>query len=450
MVFSRQWNLDGNGESHLRRKRDSRRRQLRLELLEDRRVLTGELVELSYQFFALNPDGSTGRNLDPNPNDSVLQANVYVGEKFVVRTLAKDLRQPTPQGVFSVYTDLNYTNVDGSASEKIQVQWGEYNLITIGDSALAGSFRLQYGNETTTAIPLAVETAPDGAQEIDRVAMAGNIQSAIEALPSVGPGNVIVTTKVNSRYNVLFRKDLARTDIPDPVVVNNLVNTGGANPGSVQVQATGTTNASAESALVLESAINRSPSVNPSYAYSNGGGKGFLEDLTSTIPGKRVLREVGGISDVTSVPSAIASSFLAANDLTFVAAQAGQVQIETTLPVLPTPPQQGLGVLLFGAGFTYFLTSNEVILPTALITIIDGLIAVNDQTTVNEDSSTNVLDVLANDLDPTGTSRSIISVSQPSTGGSVSIATSGSELIFTPSANFFGTAVSTYTVRNNL
>ncbi len=120
------------------------RRKLRYEILEDRRVMAGEVAQLSYEFYALNADGTTGRNLDPNPNDAQLEANVQTGEKFVVRTLVRDLRE-SPQGVFSTMSDFNYTNADGSAAEKIKVQWGESNTILFSNGAKAGTFQLRYG-----------------------------------------------------------------------------------------------------------------------------------------------------------------------------------------------------------------------------------------------------------------------------------------------------------------
>ena len=47
----------------------------------------GELVQVKYEFYATNPDGTLGRNLDPNPLDTIQEAIVGKGEGFAVRTL---------------------------------------------------------------------------------------------------------------------------------------------------------------------------------------------------------------------------------------------------------------------------------------------------------------------------------------------------------------------------
>lgn len=440
-----------SGDVQSQQRRQRLMRKLRLEILEDRRVLAGELVELSYQFFAQNADGTIGRNLDPDPNDSVLEANIAVGEKFVVRTLVKDLREPNPSGVFSVYSDLNYTNVDGSSVEKMQFQWGEYNSVAIGDGASEGTFQLQYGDEITVDIVLGTQTLPDGTKVLNRTETALNMQAAISGLLNVGLGNVSVLSVSDTLYDVTFRNARARSDMPDPVVVNNQVTTGGTNPTSVSVVAAGTENSNAEAANALESAINRAPDPSNPYRYTLGGRTGSFVDLTGSVPGLRALKWVGGFLESSSfVPPAIASQFLAANDLIFVAAIAGQIELESKISEPSADPNQNVGIAVFNSGNSSYLTSDLVILPTARINIVEGILAVNDQTTIDEDSSPVVLNVLANDLDPAGTSRSVVAVTQPTSGGSVSIAFSGSEIIFTPSADFFGSAVSTYTVRNNL
>ncbi|WP_146515012.1 Ig-like domain-containing protein [Rubripirellula amarantea] len=70
-----------------------------------------------------------------------------------------------------------------------------------------------------------------------------------------------------------------------------------------------------------------------------------------------------------------------------------------------------------------------------------------DTFTVAEDSATTSFDVLAND-EVTGTgSLSIVSVTQPASGGTVAL--SGGSVNFTPAANFVGNAVFTYRVSNS-
>jgi len=74
--------------------------------------------------------------------------------------------------------------------------------------------------------------------------------------------------------------------------------------------------------------------------------------------------------------------------------------------------------------------------------------AVNDSASVNEDSGANTLNVLANDTDPDGGTKSIASVTQPA-NGTVAITNSGADLTYTPNANYCnnppGTTPDTFT-----
>ena len=421
-------------------------RRLGFEMLEHRRVLT-QFAELSYQFFALNSDGSTGRNLDPNPNDTVLAAFVGIGEKFVVRTLVKDLRI-SPQGVFTAFSDFNYTNADGSSSEKMQLQWGEYNSVTIGSGAMAGTFQMKYGANTTSNIAIGLVEVSPGVFVSDSKRTASNIQSALENLQNVGAGNVLVKSSSNSLYQVFFRNALARTDVPNPEIVNNSVNTGGSTPTSVAVAATGISNPSPATPLVLAAAINKAPVPDQAVLYTNGEPGAFI-DQTGVVPGKRVLEGVGGFSNVNIIQSAVAKNYLAVEDKTFVASEAGVINVAQSITALRQNVSDSVGISMFG-GQAIYLTASEVILPTGTITISDRLVGVSDSVSVIEDSGRITINVIANDIDRFGTTRGVVAVTQPATGGVVSFVNNGAAVEFVPAANYFGKTVFTYTVRNNL
>ena len=81
---------------------------------------------------------------------------------------------------------------------------------------------------------------------------------------------------------------------------------------------------------------------------------------------------------------------------------------------------------------------------TVSITVLpinDPPVAVNDNATVNEDSTNNI-PVLVNDTDPDGNPLTIVNVS--STNGTATIV--GTNVVYTPSANFNGTNVITYCI----
>ncbi len=75
----------------------------------------------------------------------------------------------------------------------------------------------------------------------------------------------------------------------------------------------------------------------------------------------------------------------------------------------------------------------------------DSVVAANDSATVDEDSSANPLEVLANDVDPDGDLLTISAVGTPGDGGTVTRNGDNTALLYTPAANFAGTETFTYT-----
>jgi len=72
-------------------------------------------------------------------------------------------------------------------------------VVTVTVDADSGTFTLTFGGETTAAI------------EFDAAASA--VQSAMEALASVGAGNVVVSGNAGGPYRIEFQGDLAATDV---------------------------------------------------------------------------------------------------------------------------------------------------------------------------------------------------------------------------------------------
>jgi VCBS repeat-containing protein len=96
------------------------------------------------------------------------------------------------------------------------------------------------------------------------------------------------------------------------------------------------------------------------------------------------------------------------------------------------------------------LPTEEIRYGSASITINATFNAVNDTFNFNEDSQNNTVTPLANDTN-VGSATNVLTISavgSTSNGGSVTIATDGKTLRYTPAANFFGTETFTYTARN--
>jgi len=85
---------------------------------------------------------------------------------------------------------------------------------------------------------------------------------------------------------------------------------------------------------------------------------------------------------------------------------------------------------------------------TVTVTVEEGTepIAVDDEATVVEDSAANAINVLANDSPAEGGQLSVANVTQPLTGGTVTIGGGGANVLYTPAPDFFGRDTFTYTI----
>ncbi|MEC4988218.1 MAG: Ig-like domain-containing protein [Oscillatoria sp. PMC 1068.18] len=73
-------------------------------------------------------------------------------------------------------------------------------------------------------------------------------------------------------------------------------------------------------------------------------------------------------------------------------------------------------------------------------------VAVDDNFTVNEDSTNNILEVLTNDSDADSDTLTITAVTEGNNGGKITISNDNQTLIYTPTANFNGIETFTYTI----
>lgn len=418
----------------------------------------GELAEVQYQFYALNADGTIGRNLDPNPDDFVSEAIVSTGELFVVRTMMADLRG-NPSGVFSAYHDLNFTNRDGTSAEKMQLQWSEYNALKLTQSdpngSIGGNFKLNYGAETTGTIVIATTSPRPGVVIPSKSGTAANIKAALEALPSIGAGNVVVNVNdidpdPGFNFDIYFKNAKARQDIPNAAVVESNLT---ATLGMVNPTISSQNSPTPSSAVVARAAMNYKPIPNQFPLYVNGP-NGVLDE-SALASGKRTVKNLGSFSNSSApIASGSASNLFGIVDTAFRAGSSGVIDVLGSISQLPPPGSgsgENLGIALYNAQGVY-LNSTQVVLPVATITIQDRLTAVNDLFTMNEDGPATSFNVVANDTDRFGSSRGIISITQPAQGGTVSFEGVGTAqtVRFTPAANYNGPVVFTYTIQNNL
>jgi cyclophilin family peptidyl-prolyl cis-trans isomerase len=151
-----------------------------------------------------------------------------------------------------------------------------------------------------------------------------------------------------------------------------------------------------------------------------------------------LIDELGAATD-RLVASEIEESLIAT--IRFEALAAGTVNIRSE-PADDADSE----VLLYGNDNQ--IAANEVAYGSASLAIGQSFTVANDNFAVNEDSGSTVLDVLANDVVVSGSgSLTVVSVTQPATGGQVTV--EAGEVAFVPTADFNGEVEFTYRVSDS-
>jgi uncharacterized repeat protein (TIGR01451 family) len=196
------------------------------------------------------------------------------------------------------------------------------------------------------------------------------------------------------------------------------------------------------------------------FTYTVSDGNGGTATATVTVTVTAVNDAPDAVNDAFTVAenSAATSLDVLANDtaapdsgetltVTAVTQPANGTVTFTAGAVTFTPPAGFNGTTTF----TYTISDGNGGTDTATVTVT--VTAVNDPPTANadaitvaEDSGATAIDVLANDsiAPDTGETLTVTAVTQPATGGTVTLV--GGAVRFTPAPNFFGTATFTYTI----
>jgi len=134
--------------------------------------------------------------------------------------------------------------------------------------------------------------------------------------------------------------------------------------------------------------------------------------------------------------------------------QGGTVTINATSDALIYSPATGFTgteTFTYTIEDTHSASDQATVTVTVAAPVNNPPEANNDSFSVLQNSSSNELDVLANDTDPNpGDSLTITAVSTPNHGGTVTINAAADALIYTPAAGFIGTETFTYTIEDTL
>jgi cyclophilin family peptidyl-prolyl cis-trans isomerase len=161
----------------------------------------------------------------------------------------------------------------------------------------------------------------------------------------------------------------------------------------------------------------------------------YLNDAAGSTSTPGLIDELGAFSDRSSRQGPDAAVLV---EVTFVAKAAGNPNLRSEAPDLATSE-----VGLYDMAAKIPLSQVEF-LGSPFVVGADFIVA-NDVYNFDEDTGTHVLNVLTNDTTQSGSVLTIASVSAPTGGGTVTIASDGKTLNYTSVANFHGAETFTYT-----
>ena len=162
-------------------------RQLSVELLEPRRLLSVDVNDIvAYRLAVTDLAGSP-----------ITQAEV--GGTVQLRGYVQDIRGVRAAGVFASYTDVVFTHPD-----LVSLRSGETQRLSLEGERI-GTFRLSLNGQRTTPISLEGDVG-------------AALQAALETLPNVGLGNVLVLPDFGG-YQIKFRGALGEQNI-SPLIVD--------------------------------------------------------------------------------------------------------------------------------------------------------------------------------------------------------------------------------------
>jgi hypothetical protein len=415
----------------------------------------GETVQFKYEFF--RTDGVT--SLDPNPNDAVEEYQVGLGESFILRTSVRDLR-PLPDTVFAAYHDIEYRNQDGAAAERIQLQWGEYQLLRIESTTVrgagTGTFTLQFGSGATaeTTPPISPVFTASGA--IDRDPTAAAIQAAVGNLNFVGGASNVRVESIRRQdasdrtffhFGISFINGRARQNVPDPTILNSTLVNNTSNPSQIDIRGKANPDVSTDDEVFLVGLnfnMNEPNGTAQTPRYSNGP-EGSLKNPSA---GLFEMDEVGGFSTITnSVGIDDPGRYFRVFEALFRANSAGTILFSGNAP---DGRPNGQDILLLGENVP--VPAANVLFPQSIpLRVVQNLQANNitfpATGTLLEDSGDTAIPVTV--AFNRGTSFSLTAVTQPA-NGTVSFVANSQSVTFRPAPDFFGTTTFDYTVTNNL
>jgi len=400
----------------------------------------GDYIEFSWEITDLN-----GVEIPANQQTGVPQ--VVVGEEFLYQVSVRDNRSPPPwMGAFSAYpiVPVDFTLVSTAYQEE--------QKLTIDPSATEGTFNLQFGaGNVSSAIDIAnlLGTSTSGRAAV--------IQTAIESLNGINPGDVEVSRAAYFTYNIVFTGSLVNTNVTDMSAINlgNMTSQGNpiANNTTVvqeTVAADPNTQASFFSAYRSATRLAAGGAENLTYNFSPAGTK--VAAGIMNIGSAADIERVGDTFEIAWAPGEGPTTPSLLFGVRFRAEEAGRLSLQ----LLPPAPNDGhtpdeltywpSGAAGQGAELNLYPNQLHLVdfdLP-AVVDIVQLATAVDDVAPVIlEDSGQTLIDVLTNDSTVSTIKNLQSIVTQPGAGqGTASV--NGTQAAYQTATDFNGQTTFVY------
>jgi hypothetical protein len=395
-----------------------------------------------YQVRLVPPDGRLYTRDPQNAKALVNMADLaalHVGDEYDM-VITVQPTSMTPLGVYGGYTDVTYDPT------KTQVKAPEVQFLTIGpfsasntSSSASGTFQLDFGGQISAPITYTSNFNT----------LASRIQTAMAALPGVGPGQITVsnsgsTANSGLKFKIVFGGQYTGTNVANlTIAANNL--TGPTTP-VLDVTYDGDLQGGALSASSVREAFR--PVGRPSIVdvndttvfFDQGYSAGFVSGRIDDVGGFTLLDSTSALTSAEEEAGYMIAPPRELVRARFRATAAGTVTLAADLSQIQSPAHDSLVFGLRGNLTAEMISAGTP--KTLTISAVQPYAAAADDATVREDASGVTIDVLANDTLPSSsTSKQIVSFTQP---GSGTVTQVGQSLRYVPVANFAGTVTFTY------
>ena len=410
--------------------------------------------------------------------------SLQLNQDFFLVARVRDLRD-SPQGVFSFFTDVTFNSSLATVTGPIQFST-QYNNGATGNTSTPGLLN-EVGGISGSISPIGggfkelfrVPMRATGGGSLQFLADAGDLPESEILLygfdPEVQPEQTTFgTASVAVALTFTPKNDTATVNEDSTNNTINVLANDTIQPGSgnvLTIASVGATNHGGTVTIASDSkSLRYTPAANffgtETFTYTVQNQSGASASATVTVT----------VNNTNDLPSAINDTFTvnedsSNNSLNVLANDSASPDTGETLKVtaVGTGSQQGTIAIVTGGTavrytpkanflgtetFTYTISDGHGGTATATVSVTvgdvnDNPVATNDTATVQEDSSApTTINVLANDTSgpDTGETLTVTAVGTPNHGGTVTIGTNSTSVLYTPAANFQGTETFTYTI----